>query len=120
MPGCALLGNSTSQGGESDCISGGAPLHAAMKRTAQDLRRDRAQELRNLQTDTTAIDERISSLEDNKTYHDKNVELLRQEIIHLHEQQDDLRVQLPFLLNARSYIGAKWPTARSALVTDHS
>ncbi|KAJ1096000.1 hypothetical protein NDU88_001149 [Pleurodeles waltl] len=68
-------------------------LFDSLKSNILDLRRDLALELRDLRTDLTLIGKRVSTLEDNKTSSDEGVELLRQEIIHLHEQQDDVRVQ---------------------------
>ncbi|KAJ1169315.1 hypothetical protein NDU88_001208 [Pleurodeles waltl] len=49
--------------------------------------------------DLTLISERVSELEENETAQDKDVQLLRQEILCLHEQQDALQAQAEDLEN---------------------
>ncbi|KAJ1176973.1 hypothetical protein NDU88_002240 [Pleurodeles waltl] len=66
-------------------------LFNSLKSDIYDLRCDLARELCEIRSDLTSAGERVSSMEDNGISHDKDVEVLSQEVICLHEQQDILR-----------------------------
>ncbi|KAJ1141674.1 hypothetical protein NDU88_008002 [Pleurodeles waltl] len=74
-------------------------LFDSLKTDLQDLRKDLSQELRELRSDLTSIGEWVSGLEDNEILRDEDIEQVRQEILRLQEQQDQLQIMSVDLAN---------------------
>ncbi|KAJ1157476.1 hypothetical protein NDU88_010188 [Pleurodeles waltl] len=78
-------------------------LFDSLKGDLQSLRKDISQELRELCTELTLLGESVSGSEENETAREEDVELLRQEVLRLHEQQDTLQARVKVLENRSCY-----------------
>ncbi|KAJ1178767.1 hypothetical protein NDU88_004009 [Pleurodeles waltl] len=65
----------------------------------QELRRDISQEVRKLRSDITSLGERVSNIEDNEVSRGEEVKQLQQEILRLHEHQEQLQLMTEDLKN---------------------
>ncbi|KAJ1203220.1 hypothetical protein NDU88_007013 [Pleurodeles waltl] len=77
-------------------------LFDSLKTDLQDLRKDLSLELLNLRSDLTSIGEWVLGLEDNEIERDEDVGQIRQAILRLLEQQDQLHITSKDVENHRS------------------
>ncbi|KAJ1219030.1 hypothetical protein NDU88_006601 [Pleurodeles waltl] len=63
------------------------------------MKQDFSQDIREVRCKESELGERVSSMEDEETPHNGDIELLQQEIFHLREQQIDLQAHVEDLEN---------------------